>query len=73
MTQENGDTLLATLHSNLGSHKLKENLPEISPIMTTCFRMANALKDRTKPEKPQVEEWHAGWDTMMISRPRASS
>lgn len=73
MTQENGDTLLATLHSDLGSHKLEEILPEISPIVTTCFRMANALEDRTKPEKPQVEEWRAGWDTTMISRPRASS
>ena len=73
MTQENGDTLLATLHSNLGSHKLEEILPEISPIVMTCFRMANMLEDRTKPEKPQVEEWRMGWDMTMISRPRASS
>ena len=73
MTQENGDTLLAMLHSDLGSHKLKEILPEISPIMMTCFRMANMLEDRTKPEKPQVEEWRTGWDMMIISCPRASS
>ena len=70
MTQENTDALLGALYSDLGRHKLEGNLPEIGPIVATCIMTANALEEWTKPEKPQVEEWRANWDTTIHKAPK---
>ena len=70
MTQENTNALLGALYSDLGRHKLEGNLPEIGPIVATCIMTANALEEWTKPEKPQVEEWRANWDTTIHKAPK---
>ncbi|KAJ6466021.1 Aldehyde/histidinol dehydrogenase [Mycena vitilis] len=68
--QENNDSLSHALYLDLGRHKLETSLPEMGPIVSGAVRAAESLEEWHKPEKPQVEEWRASWDTTIYTVPK---
>jgi aldehyde dehydrogenase (NAD+) len=70
LTQDYADALLGALNPDLGRHKFEGNMPEISPVVTSCIIAANSLEEWTKPDQPQVEEWRASYDTTIHKAPK---
>ncbi|KAJ7629993.1 Aldehyde/histidinol dehydrogenase [Mycena polygramma] len=68
--QENIVELTGAIYSDLGRHKLQTSMVEIGPVISAALHAAESLEEWHKPEKPQVEEWRASWDTTIYTVPK---
>lgn len=72
LIQDNWTALEDALTADYGRVRFETGPMELTAVFAHAIRAAQEVEEWTKPEKPKVEEWRAGWDTTIYPTPKGA-